>query len=30
VPGGAAGGAIDGNSYIAFTATGDIRGARIN
>jgi hypothetical protein len=30
VPGGAAGGAIDGNSYITFTAVGDIRGARIN
>jgi hypothetical protein len=28
--GGAAGRAIDGDSYITFTATGDIRGARIN
>lgn len=30
IQGGAAGGAVDGNSYITFTATGDIRGTRIN
>lgn len=30
VPGGAAGGAIDGDSYITFSALGDIKGTRIN
>lgn len=30
VLGGAAGGAIDGNSYITFSALGDIKGTRIN
>jgi hypothetical protein len=30
IPGGAAGGAIDGNSYVNFSALGDIKGTRIN
>lgn len=30
IAGGAAGGAIDGNSYITFSAQGDIRGTRVN
>lgn len=30
IPGGAAGGAVDGDSYITFTALGDIKGTRIN
>ena len=30
IPGGAAGGAVDGDSYITFTALGDIKGTRVN